>query len=471
MIIIILFATTVQAFPSYPGNKGCGFAHKFPPINGQRQNSQGYFNAPFNTLFNNICNDLPNPRTVSNQLGDQVKQGNSHNISAAWVYFGQFIDHDITLTPTGTDRMDISIDHIDQLYSINGGWFNFSRSVMFSKNTAYLDLSSVYGDTPERNKKLRTMKDGLLIGHNDFLPKNKYIGIDQANNDDDSYACGDVRCNENTILIGFHFLFHKEHNRLAKAYPFYSDEHLFNLARLHNMLQYQQIVYEEWLPLIIGEEHVDYETPKSIYPDDFFSTATFRFGHSAIPDKLLFKNEILDLFDHFFKPHQINSSNIKEFMLGVTKLQQEDIDLQVVDSLRNKLFINAHQSLDLMSINIQRGRDHELLAFPKYYKYFTNITLTSFDQLTKNKTISDKLKVLYGTVECIDPFVGMLAEDHDSDSIAGILIKNSLRDQFERTAAADKYFYKHYPSNDYKTMAELFELHFNIKTNNVFRTN
>lgn len=474
MIYFLLFITTVNAFPSYPGLKGCSLSSKFPPIDGQRPNGHAYFNASFHTEYKNMCDDLPNPRVISNLLGKQVKKGNADNISAAWIYMGQFIDHDITLTPTGDVSMNIELDHYDELYSINDGWFNFSRSVMFSKNTAYLDLSSVYGDTLERSQKLRTFKDGLLISHDDFLPKNNIINLDMANNNEHSYACGDVRCNENTILIGYHYLFHNEHNRLAKeykkSYPYYSDEHIFQLARLHNMLQYQQIVYEEWLPLLIGQEPVNWESYKELYPNDFFSTVAFRFGHSAIPNHLLYNGEKQNLFDHFFKPHKVNASNINAYMKGITEVEQEEVDLEMVESLRNKMFQNEQQSLDLFSLNVQRGRDHELLAFDKYYKHFTGIELTSFDQLTQNKTISNFLEMIYGSVECIDPFVGILAEDHANDSIAGLLIKNVVRDQFERTAAADKYFYKHYPSNEYKTLTELFNIHFGLNKTNVFKT-
>ncbi len=461
MIFILVLITATNAFPSHPGLTGCSFSTKFPPIDGQR-GSYGYFNASFHTKYSNICDNLPNPRNVSNLLGQQSKSGNSYNVSAAWVYFGQFIDHDITLTPTGTQSMNIELFPGDQLYEINDGWFNFSRSILVSHNTAYLDLSSVYGDTAERNIALRTLKDGLLIDDHGFLPK--------QNNE---YFCGDIRCNENPILTGHHYLFHAEHNRLAKeykkAYPFYSDGHLFHLARLHNILQYQQIVYEEWLPIIIGLEPIKWQQYKDISPDTFFSTVAFRFGHSAIPNKILFRGEEKNLFDHFFQPEKVDKNNVADYMNGIASLIQEEIDLQLVDSLRNKLFVNEFQSLDLFSLNIQRGRDHEILAFDKYYKYFTGIKLISFDQLTQNKTISDKLKELYHDVACLDPFVGILAEDHAESSIAGLLIKMALRKQFETTAASDKYYYKRFPSNDYKTITELYKLHFDNNKVNVFR--
>ena len=71
--------------------------------------------------------DLPNPRFISNLLGKQVKKGNDKNISSTWIYMGQFIDHDITLTPTGDISMNIEIPHYDEIYNVNDGWLNFSR--------------------------------------------------------------------------------------------------------------------------------------------------------------------------------------------------------------------------------------------------------------------------------------------------------------------------------------------------------
>ena len=461
-LLIVLLFTTALAFPSIDGNRrgrGCAF-----------------FNASFNTEFEGTKNGLPNPRLVSNLLGQQVKKGNSHGLSALFVYMGQFIDHDITLTASSDMTMDIPLSDDDELFSINNGSFPFRRSSLFNLNTAFLDLSSVYGDTLERSQLLREMDgSGKLKENKGMLPKNKNINMDMAEADDKSYACGDPRCNENTILLGFHTLFLREHNRLAqkikKKYPFLHGEKVFQRARLRNIQQYQKILFEEWLPILLGTKKLNWRRKQVLKPDTFFATVAFRFGHTQIPDKLKFQGKEEDLFDHFFKPEKATESTIDYYMQGITEVEQEETDLQMVDALRNKLFINENQSLDLLSLNIQRGRDHKLLALPEYYKKYTGTKLTKFEQLTNDPVILKKLNALYGRVDRVDPFIGCLAEK-PKKGLLGPLMREVVKYNFELMASNDRYFYKRprWRHRRFKNLKWLMKKHFKVeKQNNIFK--
>ena len=118
--------------------------------------------------------DRPNARAISNAVSAQdVLIPNRRRASDFLWQWGQFLDHDITLTPTadpvepfnvavpagdpffdpqGTGAMEISLDrsfHED----ING-----IREQM-NEITAYIDASNVYGSNSERASALRT-KDG-----------------------------------------------------------------------------------------------------------------------------------------------------------------------------------------------------------------------------------------------------------------------------------------------------------------------
>ena len=60
--------------------------------------------------------------------------------------------------------------------------------------------------------------------------------------------------------------------------------------------------------------------------------------------------------------------------------------------------------------------------------------------ITSNVAVQQKLQATYGTVDQIDPFEGMLAEDHVSGDV-GPTIKAILADQFQRLRVGDRYFY------------------------------
>lgn len=120
------------------------------------------------------------------------------------------------------------------------------------------------------------------------------------------FQTGDIRANQNFLLLSFHLLFVREHNRLAELLPqlnplkYNTDEVIFEEARKINIAQYQHIIYEQFLPQLIGSYAVDlYELRpnkegyfmgynEQLYPSVSieFSTAAFRFGHSLVRDSL-----------------------------------------------------------------------------------------------------------------------------------------------------------------------------------------
>ena len=57
-------------------------------------------------------------------------------------------------------------------------------------------------------------------------------------------------------LLVMHTLWVREHNRiarfLAKLNPSWDDDKVYQESRRINIAQYQQVVYKEWLPLIVG---------------------------------------------------------------------------------------------------------------------------------------------------------------------------------------------------------------------------
>ena len=101
-------------------------------------------------------------------------------------------------------------------------------------------------------------------------------------------------------LASVHTLWLREHNRLAtqitSASPGLGDEEVFQVARKILIAEMQNIVYDEYLPVVLGEETMSrYEIGLSSdhgkqtkYNDKIdpsitnsFATAAYRFGHSA----------------------------------------------------------------------------------------------------------------------------------------------------------------------------------------------
>ena len=92
-------------------------------------------------------------------------------------------------------------------------------------------------------------------------------------------------------------------------------------------------------------------------------------------------------------------------------------------------------------MNIQRGRDHGLADYNTVRAAYGLRRVTSFSQITKDPVLQEKLKELYGNVNNIDPWVGLLAEDHVKGGSVGPTLRAIIVDQFTRLRAADRFWY------------------------------
>ena len=68
------------------------------------------------------------------------------------------------------------------------------------------------------------------------------------------------------------------------------------------------------------------------------------------------------------------------------------------------------------------GRDFRLRSYNEYRARFKLNPLASFDQLTKDEALRERLKSLYGSIDRLEFFVGIFAEDHDAQSLFGELM-------------------------------------------------
>ena len=149
------------------------------------------------------------------------------------------------------------------------------------------------------------------------------------------------------------------------------------------------------------------------------------------------------LSEAFFNPNLLKETGIDPVLKYLATDLGEEIDPFVVDSVRNFLFgPPGSGGLDLVSLNIQRGRDHGLADYNATRVKFGLSAVTSFAEITSDVEVQAKLEQLYGTVDNIDLWVGGLAEDHLADSSVGPTFAAIIGDQFERLRDGDRYWYQ-----------------------------
>jgi len=213
---------------------------------------------------------------------------------------------------------------------------------------------------------------------------------------DAHYITGDGRGNENIGLTAVHHVFHSEHNRLVEANKqtilasgdlafinewllvqvdqvpesadglIWNGERLFQAARFVNEMQYQHLVFEEFVRKIqpftdIFMVQPDIEIDAAIVAE--FAHVVYRFGHSMLNetvDRLSFDMQSSDigLIEAFLNPVEFGSADADvmagSIIRGMTRQTGNEIDEFVTGALRNNL---VGLPLDLAAINIARGRD------------------------------------------------------------------------------------------------------------------
>merc|ERR1739837_58480 len=89
-------------------------------------------------------------------------------------------------------------------------------------------------------------------------------------------------------------------------------------------------------------------------------------------------------------------------------------DADFVDEIRNHLFEKSDRTggLDLVALNIQRGRDHGLPGYIKYLEICGQTKIKTWNDLTKFMTDQNiiKLQKIYQDIEDIDLYVGGFME-------------------------------------------------------------
>lgn len=444
--------------------------------------------------------DRPSARLISNTVSDAAGEDViSDRMLSAMIYaWGQFIDHDITLTESGTtETMSIPVPAGDPSFdpfSTGNATIDTKRSAFdpttgtnaanpreqVNQITAFLDGSMVYGSNIETAAALRTFSGGQMkTSDGNLLPLNNAatfpdgtLAMDNENpfiSNDKLFAAGDARANENVELTALQTLFVREHNfqadRIAAANPRLTDEQIYQKARSIVIAELQAITYNEWLPSLLGQgaiaKYAGYDSSVNPGISNEFATAAFRFGHSLLGDDVEFLDnngievqEGVALSQAFFNPDLVQEVGIDSILKYLSADPSSEVDTEVSDSIRNFLFgPPGAGGLDLASLNIQRGRDHGLADYNTTRAAVGLPPVTTFSQITSDKELQSKLESLYGSVDDIDLWVGGLAENHVPGSSVGPTFQAIIVDQFQRLRDGDRYWYQNQFSG--KQLAEL----------------
>jgi peroxidase len=406
----------------------------------------------------------PNPRVISNVIaggtGANGQTGDTADpIASAWLYvFGQFVDHDLDLesTPPTTAPINIVIPANDPVFT-PGTIIPMTRdardpttNTITNTVAGYLDLSQLYGSTTDVARSLRN-HDGTLVTSADGQALPVVDGV---------FVTGDPRVMENPELTAVTTLFMREHNfwvgQLSAQNPDWTGHQLYNMARAITTAEYQNIIYSEYLPLLVGQvlgPYKGYDSGVNAQVTQEFSTAAFRLGHSEVSDtqegldsrgNVVFTESLAQAF--FNTPAEDESNGMDPLLRGISADFSQATDVYTVSALRNLLFAGLVggevDQIDLIAIDIQRERDVGLGTLNQTRTALGFNPYRSFAQITSDPVLQANLQLVYGDVNNLDLFIGGLAEDHASGALVGPTFQAIIAEQFAVLRAGDRFFWQ-----------------------------
>ncbi len=294
--------------------------------------------------------------------GDRSER--TDTVAVGDIFFGQFIDHDITLDVSTSLSATARVNQLS------------------NTRTPSLDLDNIYGKGPEAQPYLYSSEGEfksvkLLTGAD--LPN----GTDLEKNDllrspHGRAIIGDPRNDENGVISQLQLAMIRFHNHVVdEVSGKYKGKKLFEESRRLATWHYQWIVVHDYLVKICGGAVVNniLGCGRQFYSADMgdafipveFSVAAYRFGHSMIPQKIQIQKNgsSLELFGRIlrrgFKP-LTDEKGIVDWL----ELVDSDAgrQVQMADKLDTKLakvllklpFIEPSDDQSLASRNLLRGQ-------------------------------------------------------------------------------------------------------------------
>ena len=403
----------------------------------------------------------PNARTISNLVSGEGDAAvpNGQGLGGMMYAWGQFIDHDITRTPSdGVTRIDVMVPAGDPVFEA-GTTILMTRALLapgtgttgpantVNRTTSWLDGSVVYGSDAATAAALRGPGGGMLVSAGDNLP---IAG--------GRFLAGDPRAQENPSLTALQTIFVREHNlqveRLSVADPALGAEALYQQARAIVSAQIAHITYAEFLPHLVGPDAISAYAGYDAAVDPSltleFAGAAYRWGHSTVSAETVRRDEAgaedgeaLDLRNAFFMAPDLFTAHggAGGFLRHLGTDRSQAMDGRIVEDLRSFLFDEGVGS-DLAAINIQRGRD---LGLPTLNGTRVALGLNPFGsiaELTDDTATVAGLTAAYGSIDAIELWAGGLSERLVPGAFVGETFQAIIAQQFQALRDGDRLYFE-----------------------------
>jgi hypothetical protein len=418
----------------------------------------------------------PSPRVISQDLlarREFIPAKKLNLFAAAWIQFEihNWFSHG---PPEKEDPFKVPLSSDDQWPERLDGCMHIQRTApdnterepwlgatptFRNVNSHWWDAGQIYGHNRATQMKIRSGQDGQIRFDGEMLPEDlpDRPGVDFTGFNDNWWIG----------LSVLHTLFAREHNTICEGlkqiYPDWDDEELFQRARLINGAVIAKIHTTEWTPGILGHPALDFgmHAQWSGVPYRWMSTILGEdneIAHGIIgseTDQHSAPYAMTEEFTAVYRMHPLLPETIRIHSLDKRR-EPEAIDFVNVQGKRTRQLMQHHgfadvlyslgianpgamrirnyprflrqfrkdpqrdengnevqqPLLDMGAIDIMRDRERGVPRYNRFRELVGKKRVTSFEEITSDKEISDKIRDLYeGDLDRVDLLVGLLSED------------------------------------------------------------
>ncbi|KAK1795618.1 hypothetical protein P4O66_001015 [Electrophorus voltai] len=292
-----------------------------------------------------------------------------------------------------------------------------------------VDLSHIYGEELERQHKLRLFRDGKLryqvLDGEVYPPMVSEVQVDMHYPphvpESHRFAVGHEAFGLVPGLLMYATLWLREHNRvcdiLKKEHPDWDDERLFQTTRLILIGETIKIVIEDYVQHLSG-----YHFKLKFDPEILFN------------QRFQYQNRISSEFNTLYHWHPLMPEDFhiqdevysySQFLFNTTMLTDYGIS-NLVESFTNQVAgrvaggRNVGRAVLMVAMkSLENSRQMRFQSLNAYRKRFNMKPYVSFEDLTGEQEMSAELEELYGDVEAVELYTGLLVEKPRPNSIFG----------------------------------------------------
>ncbi len=360
--------------------------------------------------------DLPNVEALADlfvRRGDTVPCPKS---TVLFAYFAQWFTDGFLRTDRADPRKNTSNHEIDltPLYGLNKSVTDTIRSFnggrlksQFINGEEYPPHLCEQGAVKPEYEKL----EHVLFSERTAAERSEF------------FAMGGDRANVQIGYVMFNTLFLREHNRiaclLAREYPSWDDERLFQTARNIVLVLLIRIVIEEYINHITPY-HFHFLLDAGGFPNERWyrqNWMALEFNlvyrwHMLIPTEVVLAGKPVPVVETMWNTSLITARGLGPLF--------EDASRQSAGKVG--LFNTPRFLCPVEMQSIAMGRQMQLPGYNAYRASYGYPRVTDFDQISGDPHVQGELKRLYGHVDRIDYYVGIFAEDTVRNAVLPPLI-------------------------------------------------